>query len=83
MLYHPVNEADIDGLRYLCLHLIYLCFHFNNCRPLKMSDIIKREFAKLVLYGSDYLTWAFDVEIHLTSFNLSENIVPDSECSSA
>ena len=83
MLYHSVNEAEIDDLRYLCLHLIYLCFHFNNCRLLKMSDIIKREFAELVLDGSNYLTWVFDVQIHLTSFDLSETIVPDFECNYA
>ena len=51
VLYHPMNEADID-LQYLCLHLIYLCFHFNNCRLLKMFDITKREFAELTLDGS-------------------------------
>ena len=83
VLYHPMNEADIYDLRYLCLHLIYLCFHFNNCRLLKMSDVTKREFVELTLDGSNYLTWAFDVEIHLTSSDLSETIVPDSECSSA
>ena len=82
VLYHSVNEADIDDLWYLCLHLIYLCFHFNNCRLLKMFDITKREFAELVLDGSNYLTWAFDVEIHLTSSDLSETIVLDSECNS-
>ena len=48
-----------------------------------MSDITKREFSKLVLDGSNYLTWAFDVEIHLTSSDLSETIVLDSECNSA
>ena len=47
-----------------------------------MSDITNREFSELALDGSNYLTWAFDVETHLTSFNLSETIVPDSECSS-
>ena len=47
-----------------------------------MSDNIKREFAKLALDGSNYLTWAFDVEVHLTSSDLSETIVPDSKCSS-
>ena len=48
-----------------------------------MSDISKREFAELALDGSNYLTWAVDAEIHLTSSNLSETIVPDSECSFA
>ena len=46
-----------------------------------MSDIIKREFSELVLDGSNYLTWAFNDKIHLTSFDLSEIIVSDSECS--
>ena len=82
VLYHSVNKTDIDDLRYLCLHLIYLCFHFNNYRLWKMSDITKREFAKLTLDDNNYLTWAFDTEIHFTSFDLSETIVPDSECSS-
>ena len=83
MLYHPVNEADIDDLQHLCLHLIYLCFYFNNCKLLKMFDITKREFAELTLDGSNYLTWAFDAEIQLTSSDLSETIVPDFECSLA
>ena len=77
-----MNEVDIDDLRYLCLHLIYLCIHFNY-RLLKMSDITEREFAKLALDDNNYLTWAFDAKIHLTSFDLSETIVPDSECNSA
>ena len=84
MLYHPVNEADIDDLRYLCLHLIFLFFFFSyNCRLLKMSHITKREFAELVLDGSNYLTWAFDTKIHLTSSDLSETIVLNFECSYA
>ena len=78
-----MNEGDINDLRYLCLHLNYLCFHFNNCRLLKMYDITKREFVELALDGSNYLTWAFDVEIHLTSSDLSETIIPDSKCSPA
>ena len=78
-----MNEVDIDDLRYLCLHLIYLCFHFNNCRLLKMSDITKREFDELSLNDNNYLIWVFDAKIHLTSFDLSETIVSDSECSYA
>ena len=54
VLYYSVNEADIDDLRYLCLHLIHL--RFNNCRLLKMCDITKREFVELALDGSNYLT---------------------------
>ena len=45
-----------------------------------MSDIAKREFSELALNGSNYLTWAFDAEIHLTFSDLSETIVSDSEC---
>ena len=45
-----------------------------------MYDITMREFSKLALDGSNYFTWAFDAEIHLTSFDLSETIVLDSEC---
>ena len=48
-----------------------------------MSNITKREFVELTLDGSNYLTCAFNVEIHLTSFDLSETIVPDFECSYA
>ena len=76
VLYHSVNEANIDDLRYLYLHLFYLCFHF------KMSDITKREFVELALDGSNYLTWAFDAEIHITSFDLSETIILDSKYNS-
>ena len=56
MFYHPVNEVDIDDLRYLYLHLIYLCFHFNNFRLLKISDITKREFVELAMDDKNYLT---------------------------
>ena len=52
VLYYSMNKADIDDLRYLCLHSIYL--HFNNCRLLKMCDITKREFFELALDGSNY-----------------------------
>ena len=48
-----------------------------------MFNITEREFAELALDGSNYLTWAFDVEIHLTFSDLSETIVPNSKCSSA
>ena len=48
-----------------------------------MSNITKREFAELTLDGNNYLTWAFDVEIHLTSFDSSKTIILDSECSFA
>ena len=47
-----------------------------------MSDITKSEFAELALDGGNYLTWAFDVEIHFTSSELNETIIPDSKCSS-
>ena len=47
-----------------------------------MSEITKREFTELTLDDNNYLTWAFDTEIHLTSFDLSETIVLDSKCSS-
>ena len=48
-----------------------------------MFDITKREFDELALDDNNFLTWAFDVKIHLTSSNLSETIVPDFECNSA
>ena len=48
-----------------------------------MSYITKNEFDEHALDGCNYLTLAFDVEIHLTSSDLSETIVSDSECSSA
>ncbi|CAA0813215.1 Unknown protein [Striga hermonthica] len=44
-----------------------------------MSDITKREFAELALDGSNYLTWALDVDIHLASFDLSATIDPTSQ----
>ena len=47
-----------------------------------MPNITNMEIAELALNGNNYLTWSFDVEIHLTSSDLSETIVPDSECSS-
>ncbi|KAG2650747.1 hypothetical protein PVAP13_1NG206019 [Panicum virgatum] len=40
-----------------------------------MSDIAKREFDALVVYGSNYLTWATDVEIKLDSMGLDHTIV--------
>ena len=48
-----------------------------------MSDITNREFVELTLDDSNYLTWVFYAEIHLTTFDLSETIVPDFEYSSA
>ncbi|XP_020263837.1 uncharacterized protein LOC109839738 [Asparagus officinalis] len=48
-----------------------------------MSDIIKREFAELAVDGSNYLTWALDVEIYLNSFDLSNTIAPASQSTSA
>nr|AAT85780.1 zinc knuckle domain containing protein [Oryza sativa Japonica Group] len=40
-----------------------------------MSDITKKEFAELALDGSNYLTWALDVEIKLDSIGLDHTIV--------
>lgn len=40
-----------------------------------MSDIAKKEFAELALDGSNYLTWALDVEIKLDSMGLDHTIV--------
>ncbi|XP_020272021.1 uncharacterized protein LOC109847188 [Asparagus officinalis] len=48
-----------------------------------MSDIIKREFAELAVDGSNYLTWALDVEIYLNSCDLSNTIDPASQSTSA
>ncbi|XP_020253790.1 uncharacterized protein LOC109830840 [Asparagus officinalis] len=48
-----------------------------------MSDIIKREFAELAVDGSNYLTWALDVEIYLNSCDLSNTIAPASQSTSA
>ena len=47
-----------------------------------MYDITEWEFVKLTLNGSNYLTWSFDVEIHLTFSDLSETIIPHSEYNS-
>ena len=47
-----------------------------------MFDITNREFDELILYDSNYFTWAFDSEIYLSSSDLSETIIPYSECSS-
>ena len=44
-----------------------------------MSNITKREFAKLAVDGSNYLTWALDVEIYLDSYDLSSTINPASQ----
>jgi hypothetical protein len=40
-----------------------------------MSDIAKREFEVLAVDGSNYLTWATDVEIKLDSMSLDHTIV--------
>ncbi|XP_020264262.1 uncharacterized protein LOC109840149 [Asparagus officinalis] len=48
-----------------------------------MSDIIKREFAELAVDGSNYLTWALDIEIYLNSCDLSSTIDPASQSTSA
>jgi hypothetical protein len=40
-----------------------------------MSDIAKREFEVLVVDGSNYLTWATDVEIKLDGMSLDHTIV--------
>ncbi|XP_020266707.1 uncharacterized protein LOC109842213 [Asparagus officinalis] len=48
-----------------------------------MSNITKREFAELVVDGSNYLTWVLDVEIYLDSCDLSNTIVLASQSTSA
>ncbi|GAV89459.1 hypothetical protein CFOL_v3_32873, partial [Cephalotus follicularis] len=48
-----------------------------------MSNITKREFAMLDITKSNYLTWAFDVKIHLTSLYLSQTILLGYDCTSA
>jgi hypothetical protein len=40
-----------------------------------MSDIAKREFEALAVDGSNYLTWATDVEIKLDGMSLDQTIV--------
>jgi hypothetical protein len=40
-----------------------------------MSDITKREFEVLAVDGSNYLTWATDVEIKLDGMSLDHTIV--------
>nr|CAD39881.2 OSJNBb0067G11.4 [Oryza sativa Japonica Group]CAE05263.2 OSJNBb0115I09.25 [Oryza sativa Japonica Group] len=40
-----------------------------------MSDIAKKEFVELALDGSNYLTWALDVEIKLDYMGLDHTIV--------
>jgi len=40
-----------------------------------MSDIAKREFDALAMDGSNYLTWATDVEIKLDGMGLDHTIV--------
>ncbi|XP_020271965.1 uncharacterized protein LOC109847131 [Asparagus officinalis] len=48
-----------------------------------MSNITKREFAELAVDGSNYLTWALDVEIYLDSCDLGSTIVLASQSTSA
>ncbi|XP_019185905.1 PREDICTED: uncharacterized protein LOC109180673 [Ipomoea nil] len=48
-----------------------------------MSSIAKKEFNELALDGSNYLTWALDIEIHLASKELSQIIVAKSQCITA
>jgi hypothetical protein len=40
-----------------------------------MSDIAKRDFKMLAVDGSNYLTWAIDVEIKLDGMSLDHTIV--------
>ncbi|XP_020242971.1 uncharacterized protein LOC109821192 [Asparagus officinalis] len=48
-----------------------------------MSNITKREFAEPAVDGSNYLTWALDVEIYLDFYDLSITIVLASQSTSA
>ncbi|XP_019167850.1 PREDICTED: uncharacterized protein LOC109163556 [Ipomoea nil] len=43
-----------------------------------MDAIAKREFTELALDGSNYLTWALDVEIYLTSTELQHTTIENS-----
>jgi hypothetical protein len=40
-----------------------------------MSDIAKRDFEMLTVDGSNYLTWATDVEIKLNGMSLDYTII--------
>ena len=40
-----------------------------------MSDIAKRDFEMLAVDGSNYLTWATDIEIRLDGMGLDHTIV--------
>ncbi|XP_031108088.1 uncharacterized protein LOC116012627 [Ipomoea triloba] len=48
-----------------------------------MSSIAKREFTELAIDGSNYLTWALDVEMHLTSKDLKQTIADESQSTDA
>lgn len=40
-----------------------------------MADLTKKEFAELVIDGSNYLTWAMDVKINLSAWNIGATII--------
>ncbi|XP_019154247.1 PREDICTED: uncharacterized protein LOC109191595 [Ipomoea nil] len=48
-----------------------------------MAALTKREFTELALDGSNYLTWALDVEIYLTSTELQDTIIANSTSDAA
>ncbi|XP_031112041.1 uncharacterized protein LOC116016012 [Ipomoea triloba] len=48
-----------------------------------MAAIAKHEFTELALDGSNYLTWALDVEIYLTSTELQHTIIENSPSNDA
>ena len=48
----------------------------------KMGDINKKEFQELQIDGSNYLSWAMDMQINLTGRNLGPTIItPPRKCS--
>ena len=57
----------------LMFHLIYLTVNslVHNCPRRTMAT---KEFEKLALYGSNYSTWASDIEIALASRGLLATI---------
>ena len=57
------NPEDYAPILILCI----------NCAG--MSDITKREFDALAVDGSNYLTWATDIEIKLDGMGLDHTIV--------
>ena len=47
-----------------------------------MSNLTKQEFVPLSVSGDNYMSWARDVKMHLTSMGLEDTISPDKKPSS-